>query len=98
MDNQEQTAKKIDSLRENIDRIDEQIMNLLAARFDLVREMARVKDDAGVLIYDRGREFQIEARTSVKRYSTRVGPIMLYILQHSRLEMYELLESETISK
>lgn len=94
---EEKAREKIRSLRNYIDANDEQIMNLIAERLDLVRELAVVKKDAGFPILDSGREAQILNRVAVKRYAARLGPIMSYVLLQSRLEMYELLEQIVIN-
>lgn len=56
----------IDNLRKSIDNLDEEILNLLSKRKDLVREVARLKENLDLPIFDKKREEEILKNISNK--------------------------------
>ena len=50
---------EISKLREEIDRIDREIISLLRERFDIVRDVARLKRETNIGVEDIERESQI---------------------------------------
>jgi chorismate mutase len=53
---------KLMGLREQIDRVDEQLVALIAERVRLAGQVGAVKRVAGLSVYDRARETQVLAR------------------------------------
>jgi len=48
--------RRLKALREEIDRIDEQVLRLIARRMRIVEEIAEIKRDMGLSIVDEERE------------------------------------------
>lgn len=58
------TPNALGALRERIERVDEQLVGLVAERMRLVREVGRVKAEAGMPILDPAREAAVVTRAS----------------------------------
>lgn len=56
------TDKEIDRIRERIDEIDDRLLRLLNDRATLVVELAKLKHEHGLQLFDPERERQIHAR------------------------------------
>lgn len=52
-------SRQLDDLRRNIDEIDAQLVELLNARASCALEIGRVKQQAGMPVYQPGRESQV---------------------------------------
>lgn len=55
-------AAEIEKLRKEIEQIDEEIVRLLSRRFQIVRELARLKHKLGLPVYDPAREEDVRKR------------------------------------
>jgi chorismate mutase len=61
----------IDELRQRIDAIDEQLVTLLNTRVSCAVEVGRLKHEAGLAVYQPGRETQV--LDGVRRAATALG-------------------------
>jgi chorismate mutase len=79
--------ERVAALRGAIDEVDNQLMDLVSRRMELVREMALVKAEHSLPVYDPQREAQITARAVRRPSGARVCEVMTYLLSVSRSEM-----------
>ena len=92
----------IAKLREEIDRIDEAIIDLLKKRMELVDEISRIKRERGLPVYDGEREREVvetRMRMAVERgvSGELAREVFSAILHHSKRVQVNSLENETIA-
>lgn len=58
--------KNLDSLRKEIDDIDRELLELIVKRFECAVQIAKIKDAAGIALYDPDREATILRQLSVR--------------------------------
>ncbi|GEM_PF-170711 len=85
----------IEKLRKSIDEVDGEILNLLSKRKDMVKEIAKLKDELNIPIFDKKREEEILSNLSKKAKelglnSDSVSNIFSAIFQHSRNEQSKI--------
>lgn len=66
--------EKVQALRKEIDTIDNQILNLLAKRFELVKTIGKLKNIHGLTIVDKDREEEKMENLSKKAKTLKVDP------------------------
>lgn len=74
----EGSTMKIDDLRDSIDHIDNQILELINRRMGLVRQIGDIKKNTGNQVLDKKRENQIMQRL----FALNQGPLSHTVLQH----------------
>lgn len=82
----------LEDLRKEINSIDEEMVELIGKRIDVVREIAKVKKQHQLPILDGSREEEIRdvVKTLAKKRglsSTVMGELIELILDYSRIEM-----------
>jgi chorismate mutase len=93
--------KKMDlsDWRSEIDRIDEQVLDLLNRRAEIVREIGRVKAEKGLPVADEERERQILSRINSKANSAlsarAAACIFQCIIEESRRIQLETIKNDT---
>lgn len=82
--------RKVEEIRADIDRCDERLLSAFVERMRLVREVARLKEQAGLPIFDADREHVILERARL------LGPharsLMDQILALCHLEIHDELK------
>lgn len=66
--------KDLNILRQDIDQIDDQIVDLIARRFGITREIGRLKADQSTPALDKTREDEIFSRLCARSESLSVNP------------------------
>ena len=64
------STKKINSLRKNIDELDDQMIDLVVQRLAIAKEIGDIKETNGIEVIDPNRESQIINRISEKLAGT----------------------------
>ncbi|HOM95599.1 MAG: chorismate mutase [Candidatus Methanofastidiosa archaeon] len=87
----------IETLREEINRIDESIIKLLSARMEVAKKIAFLKKEMGMPIEDRGRERIIFLKLDDDARSNNldenfVSDIFEKIISHSKLLQTNIME------
>ena len=79
--------EKLLQLRENIDNIDNQILNLLKKRFEVVTKVKNVKKDNNLSILDSKREEKIfkDIYDNFTEYYVYFKPIYQIIMKESKI-------------
>lgn len=80
--------EKLDILRDEIDKIDKDLLNLLSKRFSLVSKIGEIKSRFGLLIYDSDREKRVIACRKMEATTLGVSPdfveeLLRYIMRES---------------
>lgn len=81
----------LEHIRQEIDKIDDEIINLLSKRKDLVREIAKIKKESNKPVLDKKREQEIIERLKTKAKEqgldeSFINSIFEIILKNSRNE------------
>ncbi|MCD6510708.1 MAG: chorismate mutase [Thermoprotei archaeon] len=66
--------RRLKALREEIDRIDEQVLRLIARRMRIVEEIAEIKRDMGLSIVDEEREKTLLAKLKKRGEELGIRP------------------------
>ena len=66
--------RRLKALREEIDRIDEQVLRLIARRMRIVEEIAEIKRDMGLSIVDEEREKSLLAKLKKRGEELGIRP------------------------
>ena len=87
----------IDDLRKAIDELDEEILNLISKRKDLVKEVGKIKENFDLPIFDKKREGEILKAISAKAKElgldvTSVSNVFNLIFQGSRTEQQKQMD------
>lgn len=82
-------ADKLKDFRKNIDKIDGEILKLLADRFNIVKKIGKYKKFNGVKIFDKERENQILNKIKIesRKYKTNekyIEKIFKSIIKNSK--------------
>jgi chorismate mutase len=77
---EEEIKKEIQKYREHINRIDDALCTLLAERFEIVREIMKIKQEKSIDVKDKKREQEIIRRLSEKHFVRR--SLIQNIYQH----------------
>ncbi len=77
---EEEIKKKIKKYREHIDRIDDALCMLLVERFEIVREIMKIKQEESIGVKDKKRENEIINRISEKHLVRK--PLIRKIYRH----------------
>lgn len=80
----------IETLRSDIDTVDNELMRLISKRIRLTRTIAFRKIDEGLPIYDPAREEEIVTRAKDHPYVSSVAFAMRHIISTCRTEMYQI--------
>jgi len=73
------------NIREEIDKIDDQIVNYLNLRFSLALDVAEIKKDLGIPIFNAKREEEVLKNVSDKsRYKENVKTVFETIIEESK--------------
>jgi monofunctional chorismate mutase len=91
-------AQNLESIRKKIDKVDDEIVNLLGKRKDLVKEVAEIKKSLDKKIFDKSREQQLieKLRQKAREKNIDEGFICsLYrvILKNSKEEQEKIIRS-----
>lgn len=89
----------IETLREEINRIDESIIKLLSARMEVAKKIAFLKKEMGLSIEDRGREriIFLKLDDDARRNNLDenfVSDIFEKIISHSKLLQTDIMEGQ----
>lgn len=77
--------KDLHILREEIDEIDDQIMNLISKRFEITNEIGLVKADSFSPAIDKSREMQILSRLVERSKILALNPDLIRLIFQSIL-------------
>ncbi len=80
-------SMNIVEMREKIDSIDSQILNLFVERMNICKEVARYKADRNMMVLDTAREMEILTRvtgSAPMEYDDAVRSLFLTIMDQSR--------------
>ena len=90
--------EKLLQLRENIDNIDNQILNLLKKRFEIVKKVKNVKKDNNLPILDSKREEKIfkDIYNNFTEYYVYFKPIYEIIMKESKIYQKGKLEFSSV--
>jgi len=96
-DNNKIFHEKIVPLRENIDKIDSQILSLLAQRHDQVLKVVKLKKEHNIPVYHPAREEDLISRLRSQAKKASLDPDFLeelyrIILRHSRVKQTDQME------
>ena len=72
--NQDVVGALLGPCREEINRLDDQILKLLGARYDVVRKVARIKIDHDIRIYQGKRVEEVKKRNAVTGKKYGINP------------------------
>lgn len=75
---------KINSLRNEIDSIDNELMKLLSSRFDLSNTIGKIKSKSNKEVLDQSRELTILNQTKKHQYSSQIEAVYKTILNESK--------------
>ncbi|HII95172.1 MAG TPA: chorismate mutase [Methanofastidiosum sp.] len=89
----------LEALREEIDRIDEDIIGLLSRRMEVVKNIAALKKDKGISVEDRDREKKLflKLEREARRNNINeefVSEVFGVIVSHSKLMQSKILEEQ----
>ena len=70
----------LDEIRRQLDRIDDQIVELLGQRFELISKVSTIKKSQGMDVYQSNREQQILDRVLAKGREKGLNPLLLQAL------------------
>lgn len=89
----------LETLREEINRIDEDIIGLLSRRMEVVKKIAALKKDKGIQVEDRDREktlfLKLEREARKNNINEKfVSEVFGVIVSHSKLIQNKLLEEQ----
>ena len=76
--------KSIDTIRKEIDILDDQIMSLLEERYNKTNEIGRLKQQENIVILDVNRENYIINKISKYSHSPQIESIYRAIMKESR--------------
>ena len=87
--------ERLNVLRDKVDIIDKQMAKLFAERIELVKEIAQVKKELGLPIYDQGRETFILIRNGafIENRETRV---MYFEMLNKMFELTKKMQEEIL--
>jgi chorismate mutase/prephenate dehydratase len=89
----------LQKLREQIDEIDSELIELFLQRMDISAQIAQYKQKHGIAVYDPAREREILSRLSSKAKKGRedsVAALYSLLFELSRAEQEKILDSEVI--
>jgi chorismate mutase len=92
---QDKLMKKILSLRKKIDRTDDKIIDLLLKRFNLIKDLAFIKDKNSIPIYQKEREKKILLKLKNNR---QILGIFKFIIKESKIYQKSLFAGFTKGK
>jgi chorismate mutase/prephenate dehydratase len=69
--------EKINRLRKEIDKVDEQILRLLGERVKICRSIGSVKKERGISIEDASRESEVYAHVKEKAVELALDPVQV---------------------
>lgn len=75
---------KIDTLRNNIDKLDKEIMSLLEERFTLTNKIGAIKKESKTVVLDSKREQVIFDKTTEFSHSPQIIEIYKTIMNESK--------------
>jgi chorismate mutase len=89
----------LEALREEINRIDEDIIGLLSRRMEVVKKIAALKKDKGIQVEDRDREktlfLKLEREARRNNINEKfVSEVFGVIVSHSKLIQSKILEEQ----
>lgn len=89
----------LEALREEINRIDEDIIGLLSRRMEVVKNIAALKKDKGISVEDRDREKKLflKLEREARRNNINeefVSEVFGVIVSHSKLMQSKILEEQ----
>ncbi|KYC48850.1 MAG: chorismate mutase [Candidatus Methanofastidiosum methylothiophilum] len=89
----------LEALREEINRIDEDIIGLLSRRMEVSRKIAALKKDKGIPVEDRDREktlfLKLERDARTNNINEKfVSEVFGIIISHSKLIQNKILEEQ----
>ncbi len=89
----------LEALREEIDRIDEDIIGLLSRRMEVVKNIVALKKDKGISVEDRDREKKLflKLEREARRNNINeefVSEVFGVIVSHSKLMQSKILEEQ----
>ncbi|WP_133406204.1 bifunctional chorismate mutase/prephenate dehydrogenase [Parashewanella tropica] len=86
----EKTTAALEALRDKIDNVDQQLLDLLSQRLDLVKEVGKVKHDAGLPIYAPYREAAMLSKRRAEAEEKGVSPQLIEdVLRRLMRESYQ---------
>jgi len=71
---------ELNKLRDQIDELDNQIVDLLGERFELVQQVGELKKGSGAQVYQSGREYEIIERVVERGVALGLNPLLLQAL------------------
>lgn len=74
----------LDNFRQEIDKIDDSIIELLEERFNLVIKIGQYKKEKSLPIFDPKRELTIKQKLNNKKYQNSLSTIYEAILKESK--------------
>ncbi len=89
----------LETLREEINRIDEDVIGLLSRRMEVVKKIAALKKDKGISVEDRDREktlfLNLEREARRNNINEKfVSEVFGVIVSHSKLIQNKILEEQ----
>ena len=89
----------LETLREEINRIDEEIIGLLSRRMEVAKKIAALKKDKGIPVEDRDREktlfLKLEKEARLNNINEKfVSEVFGVIISHSKLIQNKILEEQ----
>lgn len=78
---------KLEELRDEIDKIDVNIIKLFEKRMDISQEIAEYKEKHGLSVYDKNRENQViekNLQNAPQKYRDYIREFMTYIMKMSK--------------
>lgn len=79
----------LDKHRKEIDKIDDNIIELLEQRFNLVVEIGQYKKENNLPVFDAKRESAIKQKFTAKKYQDSLSNIYDTILKESKTIQYD---------
>lgn len=79
----------LDKYRKEIDKIDDNIIELLEQRFNLVVEIGQYKKENNLPVFDAKRESAIKKKITTKKYQDSLSNIYDTILKESKTIQYD---------
>lgn len=89
---------ELDSLRNTIDQIDEQLVALFAKRAEAVLKVAKVKKSKGLAVYDPGREEEVYKRIKMLCEKNHLDFNVIKKIFVQFIDYCKLLENQEIKK
>lgn len=91
---------QINNLREEIDKVDKEILSLIEKRMDIVKKVAMYKKSQGVAILDKDREKQVINKNlgniKNKDYSPYIKDIIIKIMEKSKEYQKNFIENKSL--